>query len=661
MRKAFAADFGAGNTCLYCAKPDALVREASPLNTPGGEPSGYVKKKSGEIVLGLGLYGLQYHHLDQFESFRINLKALPTEESRKELTYYFHCWLEKMRKDYPEEFKNVDELYWFIGCPTGEDWKKKETQELYRSIFEVAGFENVHIVPESNAALAFYQQSQRILDDYSENTKLLLIDQGAYSVDATNYSEGKVTSYGGYLGASLIERMIVHTVLFTDEEKIRLKKRMINLPGTIEKARELYRQEGCRGQFYTYLLLQARKLKEEYFTAQQDNTLVANADIVRTLDFNVEDDPLSLFVNPVIMKSILEEIPVRDALKEEFDTLPKDVREEIGNKTWMQAFHDFLDCVDKKYPGLGKGENTIIMLTGGGSLMPCVADAVRAHYKKASVYCDKEAVSAIGKGMAYWAPDKIKALDFERAFVAFTERETVNEEGDIVNSINKRLADSFLECVAQFAKDLVEEECNAVKYGIEQWYNYNCDSVNIPQKIQWYLKDWCKKKGMPSFIANINQHIAQLKTELNSEFQDTAKSFGVEEFELLAKDDAVFLSNSRSVMPIIFDSIVKLIVDHYNGNEIWTGFPNSKKGLFSNPRRDFFTAGTDVLNQWLHAETDSTVSMIIQSFFELIILDEQQLTFLQVFMLEGRIDLDNLMEKHIKEILGKLVLEEYID
>ena len=75
MRKIFAADFGAGNTCLFYANPDALIREALELNNPGGEPSGYANEKNGDVLLGLGLFKLTYDQLKDVDRFHINIKA----------------------------------------------------------------------------------------------------------------------------------------------------------------------------------------------------------------------------------------------------------------------------------------------------------------------------------------------------------------------------------------------------------------------------------------------------------------------------------------------------------------------------------------------------------------------------------------------------------
>ncbi|HHW00201.1 MAG TPA: hypothetical protein GXX36_11665 [Clostridiaceae bacterium] len=649
MKRVYAADFGAGNTCIYWLNPNG-VHEANALNTPGGEPSGYAISKKG-LYLGLGLYGLTFHQLEEIDSFHINIKARPDESHRAELVQYFKNWLRKMKLEHPEEFKDVDEPYWFIGCPTGDEWKEKKARELFKSIFEEAGFENVFIVPESNAALAYYQKTNRILDEYKQGTKFLLFDQGAYSLDVTYYDNGNVTSYGGYLGAGLIERMMAHIILYFDEEKIRLRKKMsINYPGTVQLARELVEKEGYDGKFYTYLLLQCRRLKERYFTAQAKNTLIKNADLMETLDYNDEDVPLTIFTNSVMMENILEKYSIKEILGLEFDRLAPEVQKSIGDNTWMQAFHNFLYQLDEKYPSIGDGKNTVIMVTGGGSLMNCIPEAIRAHYPAASVYCDQDAISAIGKGMAYWGPDKISALEFEKAFEAFTDREVIDEDGDSVNYINQSLAKAYFECVKNFVQDITGEEFKAVKYGLDQWREYKCSNTSISDKIEWHLRNWSKNTGIPSFISDIAKQIESLKSEINREFKKTASDFGLNEFELLKKEDEVFLSDCRRLLPEMFEAIVSEIVSYYKQLN-WSVFPNDNKGLFSNKRLDFYNAIVDELNKWIGKSTDETVELCKKVFFELEfdVTDDYSCTFMQLFQLEGHIDLLNLMKVQVKK------------
>ncbi|MBQ6160924.1 MAG: hypothetical protein IJK24_08250 [Oscillospiraceae bacterium] len=662
MRRVFAGDFGAGNTCLFYADPDAEVREASELNNPGGEPSGYIKK-NGDILIGLGLFELTYEQLIDIESFHINIKAKPNNMNRNEMVSYFKAWREKIECDHSEEFEDIDEQYWFIGCPTGGEWKQKSTRDLYKSIFEEAGYQNVFIIPESNAAFAYYQKVKSIKDGTGSEKKYLLFDQGAYSLDATIFKDGSVSSYGGYLGASLIERMMIHTILESEEESIRIGKRIINLRETVRGACDLLNSENWKGKFYAYLLLKARILKERYFTSLSNGTLLKNIDTADQLDFTIDGDSLYLFVNPKMMEIILEKKPVKEILGREFSTLAPEVQENIGNKTWMQVFRDFLSDVDREYPEVHGGTNTVIMLTGGGSLMNCVVDAVKSHYKNAVVHCDKQALSAIGKGMAYWAPDKIEANNFEIAFNQFIEKEEIDDDGDSVNCVIQYLSKAFAECIIPSFQAVVKEEVSAVTDSIVKWRDYHCSNNEIPSEIEKHLKKWCNDTGIPKLKSEIEKKIDELKSILNKDFNSILDSFSIPREDILKKEDKVFLSETSLIIPELFNRIVEIISDYYKKNDIWEKFPNKRKGILSDPRADFCNAVAEQLTDWLDKTTDSTFDTCKNVFckMEFEISDGVNWTINKLFVFEGYTDLVNLMKAHRNEILGQLVLEECIE
>ena len=414
MIKAFAGDFGAGNTCLYWINPDAAVPVATPLNDPLGEPSGYAVQHNNINVLGRGLYGLRYENLKNIREFHINIKKIPTEQNRAELTNYFKLWHEKLQAECDEtNLNDGDEEFWFMGFPTGEEWKSKEVRKLYKQIFEDAGFKNVYLVPESNGAVAYFQKTDNILDKVAAGIKLFLIDLGAYSIDTTPYFGEKIgTSYGKYLGASLIERMMLRAILYFPETDFRKGKRIINLPETINVVRQHYEDPETHEEFANYMLLQARKLKEDYFTKEKSNIL-PNGNLTWASGFTVGEsddaEEFILFINSDMMKKLLKEMPVRQILDKEFEILPPEVQEYIGNLTWMGTLRKFLGDLSEKYGNLGTGENSIIMLTGGGSLMKCFYDEVKTFFPNARIYSDPEAISAIGEGIAYWACKFLKS------------------------------------------------------------------------------------------------------------------------------------------------------------------------------------------------------------------------------------------------------------
>ena len=355
MRKAYIADFGAGNTCLYSVVLDTGIADPVPLTDIDGEPSGYAVDKRGNILLGRGLYKLGWDDLSRIDKFHINIKAIPNETNAAEMTEYFRMWFQKVKREHPEEFEDVDEQYWLIGCPTGDEWKSKETREKYKIIFEKAGFENILVIPESNAALAFYQKTQGALEGVDENAGLILLDQGAYSLDATYFGNGEIRSVGSYLGAGLVEQLMIHTILYDLESEYRQGKWEHNSEEVLEYARRLYEKEGEQGgKFRTFLLLGARELKEDYFKRLRNGSLKSTSDLTTEIHLSDEVRPLRLFTNRKMMEDILNRRSVRSILRSRYDALHEEVKKELEKDgqecTWTQAFENFLEKVDKMFP-----------------------------------------------------------------------------------------------------------------------------------------------------------------------------------------------------------------------------------------------------------------------------------------------------------------------
>lgn len=664
MIKAFIADFGAGNTCLYTVVPGATEHDPQPLNNSNGEPSGYALDKNGNVMLGMNLLGISYEDLKEIETFRINLKAKPTAQNAKEMIFYFSSWLKRMKEERAGEFADVgpNEAYWFIGFPTGDEWKAKETRELYKDIFEKAGFEHVTLVPESNAAMAYYQKTRGVLSGYSkQKMSLLLLDQGAYSLDATFYGD-ELISKGSYLGASLIEHMMVRTILYENEEDNRQDQSIHNMPDVLAEARDLYEAED--GSFKTYLLLHGRGLKEDYFTQERNHTLSKHWDVVRSAKFRSrKGNPLSLFVNEKMMRKILFEKPIRQILGKEFADLAPEVQEELGNKTWIQALNSFLDKLPQCFPQIKNQSGQLrVMLTGGGSRMKCVEEAVKEKYGLKFVYDDPKAISAIGMGMAYWAPDKINADHFEEVFLNFLQEKIKDDDGDDVNVILKVVAEQIYACINEMIGGFVTEEGNALTYGIvDQWLEYKCSSSNIPDKIEWHFNDWSKNTGKPNFIKAIGKCVNDLKSTLNRRFIEVLRKNGMQEEILLEENDQVFLSVTQEILQEIFDLVIRIVVDHYKESKVLKDFTNKGKGLFSNPRSQYLNQNSDAIKNWIERELESTVDGYKKVFLEIVVIEEEQKAFFQIFVEEAFYDLCKLMEEHKKKILGKLVLEEYLE
>lgn len=691
MRRIYAADMGAGNTNIYWIDPTGT--EPSSMTEKNGEPSGYVVYNDNTMGVGnSGLFGAQYSNLRRIIKFKLNWKQVPTEENRVELTEYFRAWNKRLRSKRAQDFVGVDEEIWFVGCPTGGKWKRKSVRKLYKEFLEDAGFKNVTIIPESNGALAYYQKEQHILDDIKSTTKVILFDLGAYSIDATSFNGNELTSYGQYLGAGLIDKMIVRTILYDKEDKYRIGRRIINDPDTVKKAREKYEQPDpdtdepdCdnRENFRNFLRIAARQIKEQFFREQNEDTY-KGGDMRKYSGFSYafDDDGLpddmEFFFNEKMRRILMEQKPIREVLGDEFAEEPDEVREYIGDLTWMQTLEKFLDETANEFD-LGDGDNVHVMMTGGGSLMKCVNDKISERFPKARVEDSTNAIIAIGYGMARWGPDKVLAMDFEKKYRQFIERTEIDDDGDEMHVLYKELVESFLECVKDMLGDISEKEVEILVDCIKDWKDYRYTSQRIPDKFGEKFGNWCENTGAPRFSRNFADKIDGLKTKFNADFKrlvvdplDLSKKLN-DLVTLLPTNDGSFVAISEELARIGFQAITEIIVEHYKNDEV----PKKILDLFNNddqpgffgsifgssdPRGDFLNENGEAINGWIAKETEATGMLCYQCFceYEMPLQDNFKSTMMRFFIAEAEAYLEGLMEPRKKAILGKLVLEEIL-
>lgn len=677
MRKAYIADFGAGNTCLYSVVLDTGIADPVPLTDIDGEPSGYAVDKRGNILLGRGLYKLGWDDLSRIDKFHINIKAIPNETNAAEMTEYFRMWFQKVKREHPEEFEDVDEQYWLIGCPTGDEWKSKETREKYKIIFEKAGFENILVIPESNAALAFYQKTQGALEGVDENAGLILLDQGAYSLDATYFGNGEIRSVGSYLGAGLVEQLMIHTILYDLESEYRQGKWEHNSEEVLEYARRLYEKEGEQGgKFRTFLLLGARELKEDYFKRLRNGSLKSTSDLTTEIHLSDEVRPLRLFTNRKMMEDILNRRSVRSILRSRYDALHEEVKKELEKDgqecTWTQAFENFLEKVDKMFPDFAASSKSntdifkkpVILLTGGGCMMDCVSEKVKMHYPTARVHIDPEAIFAIGKGMAYWAPDKIRAEDLSKAFSDFLEKKEIDEDGQEDLYLCNLFFYTMRSVASNITQNIMAEEADALAEGLKDWKNYQCQSQDIPKRIKSHMNAWQTSTGVNNANKIVEEAIRSLKQNINDQFKPIFKRVGISDEELLACDNNVFLSISKRLLEILFQAIVDHIIKFYKNALNWEVFPNGSKGLFSDKRNDFLVGRSEELKKFLEDQLEQTRRMCWHLFFKFEYEFGEKIgkdTIYGVYVLEALGNIYNEIEERKKQLVGKLVIEEYFE
>lgn len=695
MRRIYVVDMGAGNTNAYWIDPQG-VKPASLLANENGEASGYIVPKKDDRVINIGndaLYGMEYTDLSLVKEYHLNWKQLPTEKNRAELTRYFRAWNEKIRNERAQDFIGVspEEEIWFIGCPTGGKWKQASIRNLYKEFLEDAGFRNVTVIPESNGALAFYQKSRKILDDLQANTKVILFDLGAYSIDATSFDGNELTSYGQYLGASLIEKMMVRAVLYGIQgNPLRFKGKALNDPDIIKEACKEYenrtdnKNEVDGKIFRDFLRLKARSLKEDFFRAQSEGKAPTIGLAVYSGYFHDFGDNVKLYMDLLfsedLRKTLMERMPIRDLLGDEFDEEPPEVREYIGDATWMQSLENFLNETAKEF-SLDDGSNVRIMLTGGGSLMKCVQDKVRSRFPNAEVYDGKESVIAIGYGLAEWGPDKVLAMDFEKKFRDdFLQIQPGIEPDDW--PLFKTLSGIYVQCVSDNERPFTNKAEEIFSGCVDGWKNYRYGSTEITDRCSEKLVDWFKTTWVLDFNRMFADSVEELKRQLNAKFENSVvdplhlRTILADLITLLPPNDQDFLAHLAKLHELDFNSISDKTSEHFKKLSSWfTDFNNDDKpgvikSIFgsSDPRRDYYNGLCNHWREKYHEEfslsslTDNFLTRFIHHWLCVAYWyeDNPKSTNENIFSMQVMVTLLDAMELRKKAILGKLVLEEIL-
>ena len=527
-----ALDYGRGTMAAYSIECDAKVPTPTPLMDKDGEPSGFARMKDGTYCVGRQLYTMGARDFKDVEEIHLNVKEMP--DGRDDIQVeYAGAWLRKIFADHEALFSDGAEIIWVIGCPTG--WRKKSVIDKYRRIFEKAGFRNVIIVPESNAAMMFAQLTFEFVERMDKKAGVLCIDLGAYSADATYIKPGEVASHGGYVGASLIERMILAMNLsgeFCEDANNRDEVR--------EAVRRLCETDA---DFRTHLLLQSKKLKETYFTDSANGADYSDGEVCSlsvSLQFgdvtqnDVGAKRFELVVTDEMATAITRERSIKSVLGAEFDNLPKEVQASLGDKTWEEALRSFIEdtlsiCPDFEKAAKGKGTKPNLILTGGASLMPFVQETIRGMLPNIHLRADKEPMSTIAKGLAYFGPDKLKAMEFDEQFDAIASHDANGRKTDFAGSVlNKVLSDAHNILGKPLIESAIENLTECLNDAIDSWEGHDITSDEIVSTAQENFEEWFSgggmKKAFGKCVGNAKAHIAK---EINESFAPLSAKFGL--------------------------------------------------------------------------------------------------------------------------------------
>lgn len=308
-----------------------------------------------------------------------------------------------------------------VGCPAG--WNAA-CRARYRDLLIRAGVREPQVISESRAAFLYAKYAKTVaLDVDVLEQSALVIDIGSSTLDFAYIVDGRETGVGtfgdtelggGLLDAELLRRAVSRSA---DREAIR---------GVFDESRS----------WYSYCEIEARRVKEEYFTRLTTNPAPVVKKQIRVCYDGVQR--LNITLDNAEASHIIE-----------------DPLGELGGRGFTTAVKDSLDNAARV---TADDPPKLVLLTGGASRMPFFRDMCREAFPHTAVVCCPEPEFSIAKGLAYagWIDENLRA--FRAAIRSEITDERVSEAArDAMPRLIPPVADALCELLISSAAIPVAE------------------------------------------------------------------------------------------------------------------------------------------------------------------------------------------------------------
>lgn len=326
-----------------------------------------------------------------------------------------------------------------VGCPAG--WNAA-CRARYRDLLVRAGIAEPQIISESRAAFLYAKYAKTVaLDVDILNESALVVDIGSSTLDFAYIVDGRETGIGTFgdtaLGGGILDAALL--------------RRAVDRCRDRDAIRAVFRESRS---WYSYCEIEARHVKEEYFTR------------------------LGAEAAPVVKKQLricydgMQKLPL--TLDEaECEQLVNTPLTELDGRTFSGAVRSALE--DARRITAARPPR-LLLLTGGASRMPFFRALCQQVFENAVVVSCPEPEFSIAKGLAYagWIDENLRFF-----------RQAIQEEitDQRVSEMVRQAMPSLLPAVADALCDLILEE------------------AAIPIARQW-------KEGQIDTLENMNRQIA---------------------------------------------------------------------------------------------------------------------------------------------------------
>lgn len=300
-----------------------------------------------------------------------------------------------------------------VGCPAG--WNAT-ARARYRELLMRAGLREPQVISESRAAFLYAKYARTVALDIDVLSKTaLVIDIGSSTLDFAYIVGGRETGVGTFgdiaLGGGILDEELLHLCVEQSRDKDAIRR-------VFQESRS----------WYSYCEIEARRLKEEYYTRLLDDPSASVKKVVRICYDGVQK--LTLKLDGDLARQLTEK-PLNA----------------LQGRSFTQAVQDALDHAVRL---TADDPPCLVLLTGGASRMPFFRQLCREAFRDAAVVCCPEPEFSIAKGLSYagWIDSNLR--EFRKAIekeiteerVAYTARKAMPQ---LIPPVTEALVDLLIE------------------------------------------------------------------------------------------------------------------------------------------------------------------------------------------------------------------------
>ena len=304
--------------------------------------------------------------------------------------------------------------HFVVGCPAG--WNAA-CRVRYRDLLLRAGMVEPQVISESRAAFLYAKYARTVaLDVDILNESALVVDIGSSTLDFAYIVDGRETGIGTfgdtYLGGGILDAALLRRAVARSREKSAIQAVFAE----------------CRS-WYSYCEIEARRVKEEYFTRLVSETSPTVQKQLRICYDGIQK--LKLEMND-----------------QEADALVNEPLDELDGRSFSGSIRDALENARRI---TADRPPRLLLLTGGASRMPFFRNLCQQVFQDSLVISCPEPEFSIAKGLAYagWVDENL------RAFRQAIQDELTDEK---ISQMVQKALPGLLPSVADALTELILEE-----------------------------------------------------------------------------------------------------------------------------------------------------------------------------------------------------------